>query len=437
MSTAKNRLVHLLGLPGQRITYEQARDLLDHPDASVRLDLAERGDLEPEILFYLSRDPDPRVRRAIAINESTPPKASLLLASDTDDDVRCDLADRVTRVVPGLARKDQVKTFRAVHQVLSLLARDQLPRVRRVLSQALHSVPDAPHDVIYTLARDPEISVAAPILEFSPVLTDEDLIEIIAASPMTASLVAISRRINVGEEVSHALVGSGQVDVITSLLRNKSAQIREETLDAIIDAAPHQATWHEPLVNRRNLPSRAALRMAEFVATALIQKLAERRDLDPATIQSLNHIVREKLRKEDGMHIDAGEGIFSVEAMELAQRQVEAMLRAGKLTERHLLQVAAENTAPLVASAIALLSELPVAAVVEAIRATSAKGVLAMCWAADISAEAAAQIQLKIGRVPPDDIINPRAGGGFDATESELEWQIEMFKDLARKRAQG
>ena len=60
-----------------------------------------------------------------------------------------------------------------------------------------------------------------------------------------------------------------------------------------------------------------------------------------------------------------------------------------------------------------------------------------MCWAADISAEAAAQIQLKVGRVPPDDIINPRAGGGFDATESELEWQIEMFKDLARKRAEG
>ena len=213
-----------------------------------------------------------------------------------------------------------------------------------------------------------------------------------------------------------------------------SAQIREETLDAIIDAAPHQASWHEPLVNRRNLPSRAALRMAEFVATALLQKLAERRDLDPTTIESLGHLVRDKLRKEDGLNLDAGEGIFSVEAMELAQRQVEAMKRAGKLTERHILQVAAENTAPMIAAAIALLAELPVTAVVEAIRAASGKGVLAMCWAADLSAEGAAQIQLKVARVTPDDVVNPRPGGGFDATESELEWQIEMYQDLASKR---
>ena len=58
MSAAKNRLVHMLGMPGQKITYEQARDLLDHPDVEVRRGLAERDDLEPEILFYLANDPD-------------------------------------------------------------------------------------------------------------------------------------------------------------------------------------------------------------------------------------------------------------------------------------------------------------------------------------------------------------------------------------------
>ena len=152
------------------------------------------------------------------------------------------LVERPGRVVPGLDHDQQHKAWKAVHQVLMLLARDQLPRVRRVLSQALHTLPDAPHDVILTLARDPETSVAGPVLEFSPVLTDEDLLAVIQSSPMTASLVAISRRINVGEEVSHALVGTGQVEVITvALLRNDSAQIREETLDAIIDAAPQQS----------------------------------------------------------------------------------------------------------------------------------------------------------------------------------------------------
>src|SRR5262245_37645181 len=114
MSTAKNRLVHLLGLPGQRITYEQARDLLDHPDPAVRRDLAGREDLEPEILFYLARDPDPGVRRVIATNMRTPDKASVLLAHDSDEDVRTDLAERVSRIVPGLAPDEQSKAWRAV-----------------------------------------------------------------------------------------------------------------------------------------------------------------------------------------------------------------------------------------------------------------------------------------------------------------------------------
>ena len=435
MSTAKNRIVHLLGLPGQKITYEQARDLLDHPDPDVRRDLADRGDLEPEILFYLASDPDASVRRIIATNQATPAKASLVLAADADADVRCDLADRIGRLVPGLTPEQQDKAWKSVHQALMLLARDQLPRVRRVLAQALHTLPDAPHEVVLTLVRDPEISVAGPVLEFSPVLTDEDLLSVIASSPMTACLVAISNRLNVGEEVSNALVGSGQVDVITALLRNESAQVREEALDAIIDAAPQRPSWHEPLVHRRGLPGKAALRIAEFVALSLLETLAKRQDFDPATVASLGHVVREKLRKEEGLAPQSS--YFEPEAMKLAQRQVDAMARSGKLTEKHLLQVAAENTAPLLATGIARLAELPVDAVVEVIRAASAKGMLAVCWAADFSAETAAVLQVRIGRIPPDDTIQPRPGGGFDATESELEWQLDMFQDIAAKRATG
>jgi len=136
MSPAKNRLVHLLGLPGHKVTYEQARDLLDHPDVEVRTALAGRADLEPEILFFLARDSDAAVRRLTAANAATPDKASLMLAADDDADVRADLAQRISRVVPGFDKNDTDKTWRTVHQVLMLLVRDQLPRVRRVLSEA-------------------------------------------------------------------------------------------------------------------------------------------------------------------------------------------------------------------------------------------------------------------------------------------------------------
>ncbi len=433
---AKDRLKHLLGLPGQKVTYEQARDLLDHPEVEVRRALAERADLEPEILFFLARDTDTVVRRSIAVNETAPAKAALLLAADDDADVRSDLADRLGRVLPGLAVDEHEKAWRTIHQVLILLARDQLPRVRRALSEALKSVPNAPHDVVFTLATDTEATVATPVLEFSPVLTDEDLQAVIQASPLTAQLVAISRRLNVGEEVSNAIVGTGNVDAITSLLKNKSAQIREETLDAIIDAAPRQVWWHEPLVHRPNLNSKAALRIAEFVAASLVQELARRSDLDPDTILSLGKMVQDKLRKDDekgGLVQDDPADALAPDSLKMAARQVEALARAGKITTRAVMKMANDGATPMVVASLAHLSDLPLAAVAEVVRTASAKGMLAVGWAGDFTAEEAAQLQLKVARVTPEALIRPRAGGGFDATESELEWQLDMFQDMAGK----
>jgi uncharacterized protein (DUF2336 family) len=429
----KDRLVHLLGLPGHKVTYEQARDLLDHPDTSVRQALAARSDLEPEILFYLARDPDAGVRRIVAANTTAPEKASLLLAADEDGDVRVDLADRVGRIVPGLSHDDHDKAWRTVHQVLILLARDQLPRVRRALSEALKSLPNAPHDVVRTLALDHEATVAAPVLEFSPVLTDEDLKEVIRSSPMTAQLVAISRRINVGEEVSMAIVGAGNVDAITALLKNESAQIREETLDAIIDAAPRQLTWHEPLVHRRHLNTKAALRIAEFVAHALVQTLAQRSDLDKETTATLGKMVLEKLRRDDersGLSPDDPDLVLDPSALSAAKRQIEALAQNNRLKPDYVMrQLAADGSLSLVVAALAHMADLPIAAVADVVRTASAKGMLAVAWAADFTAEDAVQLQMKVARVTPDAVIKPRAGGGFDATEAELEWQLDMFLD--------
>jgi len=438
MTVAKDRLVRLLGLPGNRIAYEQARDLLDHPEASVRLTLAQRTDLEPEILFFLARDPDISVRRAIAANDSTPDKASLLLAADEEADVRSDLAERLGRLLPGMNEDQQDKAWRTVHQVLTLLARDQLSRVRRALSESLKFLPDAPRDIVLTLARDPEVSVASPVLEFSPVLTDEDLLNVIRSSPLSASLVAISRRINVGEEVSNALVGSGNVDAITALLKNDSAQVREETLDAIIDAAPAQSSWHEPLVSRRALSAKAALRIAEFVADSLLQTLAKREDFDGETLSALSQMVRDNLRRDDGRSgLSADDPLDQLDAgaLQMAAKQVEAMAKAGRLKTKLVLLEAETGALPIVVAALARMADLSIDAVVEVVRTGSAKGMLAVAWAADFSAEEAAQLQMKVARVPPDGVIHARAGGGFDATEAELEWQLDMFQDMVREKA--
>ncbi len=402
MSPAQARLVHMLGLTGRKVTYEQARDLLDNPDVDIRRALAERDDLEPEILYFLANDPDAEVRRLIAANPSSPDKTVLVLAGDDSADVRCQLAERLGRVVPGMQKDEAVKAWRNIHQALTLLVRDQLPRVRRVLSEALKHVPDAPHDIIFALALDPEVSVATPVLEFSPVLTDQDLLDIIQSSPLTASLVAISRRVNVGEEVSKAIVGAGDTEAIASLLRNPSAQIREETLDLIIDAAPAYAGWHDPLVHRRALNGRAALRIAEFVAESLLKKLAERRDFDPATTQALGHIVRKRLKADqDVPGKDELELALDPIALTLAMSQAVAFDAKGKLTTSAVMRMAAEGLSPMIVAALAHRARLDVGVVAEVVRAASAKGMRSVAWAADFNADDAFTLQIKVARVPP------------------------------------
>src|SRR3546814_5986557 len=92
-------------------------------------------------------------------------------------------------------------------------------------------------DLIQRLARDAEDVVACPVLEFSPLLSEEDLLEIIASAGLSSRLCAISRRRNLGEAISDAIVQRNDREAVSELLANGSAQIREETLDSLIAAS--------------------------------------------------------------------------------------------------------------------------------------------------------------------------------------------------------
>ncbi|MEQ9112122.1 MAG: DUF2336 domain-containing protein [Rhodospirillaceae bacterium] len=436
MTMAKDQLVRLLGSHDHALNYEQARDLLDHPDSDVRLALANRSDLEPEILYFLARDPDIIVRRAVTVNPNTPEKAHLLLAEDSASEVRSDLADRLGQLLPDLTEDEKDKAWRTTHQALTLLARDQLPLVRRVLSETLKLLPTAPHDIILTLAHDRDSDVAAPVLQFSPVLTDEDLLSVIASSPLSASLSAISKRYGVSFAVSDAIYHTGDTSAVTALLGNESAQIREETLDAIVSAAPGHTSWHEPLVRRRDIAPETALHIAGFVADSLIENLAARDDFPKETISHLKDIVRNKLRDDQQnerlLPPNPSEGMGDYESLALAEQQVETLAGQGQLTAEQVLSALDDENISFAIVAVAQLAGISMQAVTAAVNSNSAKAIQALSWKAGFSAEDAVHLQMALGRVPPNEIITPRSDGSYDATTSEMMWQVELFMEEAR-----
>lgn len=407
------------------LDYEQAKQLAAHPDSKVRAELAGRDDVKAEILYFLAEDSDAGVRRQVAGNPHAPAQANLLLATDMDDAVRGDLAAKIARVAPGLSAHEQDRLRRMTFESLEMLARDQIPKVRQILSEALQDVAGAPPDVIRRLARDAELVVAGPVLQFSPVLTDDDLLEIIGAGPIPGALACISRRSVVNVKVADAIAATDDVDAIAVLLGNPSAQIREETLDRLADRAADIEAWHRPMVERPLLSARTAQKLARFVAANLLQTLAARKDLDADAVAAVAAVVSRRIDEIEG---DAGaKGEAKRDADEAAALQrARAMHAAGQLDETSVDTALSSGDHAFVTAALAVLSELPPKAVRKVIYTKSAKGMVAVTWKAGLSAGFGAQLQSKLLRLSASKMLGPMQGD-HPLSVAEMEWQLEFF----------
>lgn len=178
------------------------------------------------------------MRREIASNEKTPRQADRLLADDVDDEVCCYLARKIGRIAPNLSQDDQDQIQELTFEVLDILAHDQLPQVRQIIAKEIKRSGSVLRVIIQHLARDLGVIVAAPVLEYSPLLSDEDLIEIIESVLIQGALSAFSRRTSVEATVAEAIANCDDRDAIAALLAKPSAQIHEETLDMLFDQAP-------------------------------------------------------------------------------------------------------------------------------------------------------------------------------------------------------
>ncbi len=410
------------------LDYDEAKALARDDDVAVRSDLASRDDLKPEILYFLADDPAPEVRRALARNEATPRQADLMLTRDKSDDVRSDLAGKISRLAPGLSSDETDKIRQAAYEALETLARDQVTRVRQVVAETLKDIADAPPEVIRQLAWDAEIVVSGPVLQFSPVLTDADLLDLIKAQPATGGLSAISQRDGVSENVADAIVDTYDEDAVVFLLRNESAQIREETLDRVIEQAPDFDSWHEPLVKRPKLSTAAAQRLARFVADGLLATLTAREDLGSEAMAAVREAVNKRLDLEEGEAAASNSGAGEEDAG-LVLEQVLKLKNAGDLDDGRVVQAVDKGDRVFVLTSIAVMSDTPVKTVEKVIGNQSAKGILALCWKAELAAKTAEKVQQKIARIPTKDLLKAR-GDSYPLDDADLEWQLEFVQGL-------
>ena len=423
----KTMLKRLLRRAPEPLAYEEARDRAHSGDRDVRQSLAMREDVRPEILYYLANDRAPEVRRAIAANTATPTQAGVMLARDGDVGVREALAEKIGRLFPELSLDQRDAVRAALTETLETLARDQIRRVRMILAEALKDVANAPPHVVQWLARDREIEVAAPVLECSPLLDDDDLVAVIADAPIPGALTAIARRATVSSRVADAIVDAQDHEAVTALLDNDSAQIREETLDRLIERSRKVEEWQPPLVRRPMLPAGAAAKLASFVADSLLSLLRSRGDLDTPTLDAVEKAVSKRLIDAPG----------SVTAEKPPKREINnnagvgrarALQAEGKLNEEALSVALAEGDQACILEGLAILAGVPRVTVARIRAARSPNGITALAWKAGLPLRFAVRLQARFAGVAPDEIINARDGVDYPLTPDEMEWMIGFFK---------
>ncbi len=404
----------------KEISYEESKVLANDKSPKVRAKLASNPHAKPEVLYYLTDDKSADVRKIVAKNENTPFQANNILARDEDDEVRSELARKICRLLPSASDDDATQIREQTIETLELLAADQLPSVRAIISEALKESLDAPKEVIMALAKDAEEIVASPVLEYSPLLSEADLLEIIASGVAAGSLPAIARRDNLAEEVSDAVAATLDVPAVAALLANKSARVREETLDQLITQAEGIETLHEPLVMRVDLSIRAMKRIAGFVAASLVDKLVEK--------NNLSKDIEKELKKQVKGKIDEANDLDLADAKE-QEKKAEKLFSSGRLDEESLQEAINKRELDFVYMSLCLMSGISVDKVRAILKSRNGKVVTALCWKAKVSMRLAIKMQKEVAHVSPRELVNARDGVEYPFSEKDMDWQLSFFAD--------
>jgi uncharacterized protein (DUF2336 family) len=209
------------------------------------------------------------------------------LLSNPTGDVRAEIADKIASQHEGLSDGER----KLAEDILRLMVRDAEVRVREALARQLKENPTVPHDVALALARDVE-DVSLPMLQFSEVLTDEDLIEIVR-SQGPEKQVAVAGRSHVSATLADALVDTGNEAAVATLVSNEGAELTENTLNRVVDRYGESERVGQSLVERKVLPITVAERLMTKVSENLRQHLMARPDLTPEAAAAMMIQARE------------------------------------------------------------------------------------------------------------------------------------------------
>mgnify|MGYP003624844553 FL=1 len=203
---------------------------------------------------------------------------------------RASVAHRVCRRIALDVLSDREKAF--ADEIMGILAEDSADLVRRTLSVTLRNSPVLPRAIALKLAQDIE-AVAIPVLQDSPVFTDEDLIELVLAVT-AAKQAAIANRETLSITLTEVISEHGAVEAVRAASRNEGAEYSDKAFDDTLRRFGQDEIVQTGLIKREFIPTHIAEKMVSLVSGQLFDLLVNRHELPAQMAIDLAGSARER-----------------------------------------------------------------------------------------------------------------------------------------------
>ncbi len=230
-------------------------------------------------------------------------------------------------------------------EVLCQLAEIVEAEARADVAEMLAPLSRAPGSVVIMLAND-KIEVAAPLLEFSSVLSDDDLIEIVQAQS-EGHRFAIAGRNPVTDRVGSEIVKCGDNATVLRLVENENAEIGDGTGGSLLKRAGKDREIAMGLGLRRDIDWKEIHARLSIAGQRAVRHLANADSfVEKEEIEEAQAVVLNRIKNEVG---------FNAKEWKVAWGQVKALADRRQFNLSSLERFCRFGYGHHVASALAIL----------------------------------------------------------------------------------
>lgn len=234
--------------------------------------------------------------------------------------------------------------MKAAEGAMILLLDDRSPEVRKAMAASLCTNRNVPSIIINALAQD-HLDISAPVLAYSPLLSDNNLIDLIADGKLGHRFI-VAQREHISPAVCAALVEIGEEEVVLELLQNCGAEIARISLARITERFGQMGQIRSELLDRDDLPAQIRYDLVE----QLSQVFANDRLLSALIGKERVGYVTKDACAQAALSVVEGTSDDDMEAL------IEHLRLSGKITSAFLMNVLSAGNVDFFATVISKLS---------------------------------------------------------------------------------